>query len=243
MRKLIRWCKQHAADSLARRGRRVTRFPLGQYLRDFRIDCLLDVGANTGQYAREVRALGYRGRIESFEPLPAVFRELQAAAENDPLWNVHARALGSENCVRPIHISANSPSSSFLPMDPRITTEAVDLTTVGTVEVEIRRLDDLFDSVCGDAGNVYLKIDTQGFERNVIEGAIASLPRISVVQMELALVANYQGEALIEEMLGWMRKLGFVPWWLMDGFRNPRTLQLYQMDVFFVREDLSSASR
>jgi len=243
MRSLILRGKLFLSNAFARRGRRITRFPLPQYLRDFGIDCVLDVGANSGQYAMEIRGLGYRGRIESFEPLPQVFAELKSAAAGDRLWNVHDYALGSESCVRPINVSANSPSSSFLPMDSRVTTDAVDLSTVGTVDVEIKRLDEVFSDVCVAAKNVFLKIDTQGFERNVIEGATDSLRKICMVQMELALVANYQGETLIEEMIGIMRERGFVPWWLMDGFRNPRTLQLYQTDVFFVRADLSDAAR
>ncbi|MEQ1828805.1 MAG: FkbM family methyltransferase, partial [Pirellula sp.] len=94
----------------------------------------------------------------------------------------------------------------------------------------------VFEEVRGTSQRLYLKIDTQGFERNVIEGSKETLPCFDVVQMELALISNYHGESLIEEMIRLMRERGFVPWWFLDGFKNPKTLQLYQTDVFFVNK-------
>lgn len=232
--------KQWLARRLERSGRRVTRDPLEQYLRDFRIDCVLDVGANDGEYGLEIRGRGYRGRIESFEPLPDAVEKCRRAAAASPPWNVHPVALGSEPGQLMLNVSAHAQSSSFLALDERITA-GVDRSYKGQVQVQVRRLDDVFDEVCRDARKVWLKIDTQGFERNVIEGARQSLSRVSVVQMELPLVPNYRGETLIEEMIGLMREAGFVPWWILDGFRNSATLQLYQADVFFVRVDLAGS--
>ncbi len=225
--------KNWLARELAKRGRRITRYPLAQYLRDKQIDCVLDVGANIGQYALELRELGYRGRIVSFEPMPAAFEKLTQASEHDPLWLVENIALGSETGRLPLSIIANSPSSSFLEVDPRVSVGTVDLSVVGSVEVPIQPLDKIFASAIDGCQHIHLKIDTQGFERQVIQGALDSLASISLVQMELALVRNYVGETLAEDMIALMRHHDFEPWWTLDGYRNPVTLQLFQIDVFF----------
>lgn len=225
--------KNWLARRLAKQGRRITRYPLAQYLRDRKIDCVLDVGANVGQYATELRQLGYRGKIVSFEPMPSAFERLSQTSKRDPLWRVENLALGAESGRLPLSINANSPSSSFLTVDPQVSVGTVDLSVVGTVEVPIATLDSVFTSVTEHCNKVFLKIDTQGFERQVIEGANESLPNISLVQMELALVSNYVGETLVEDMIAIMRRQGFDPWWTVDGYRDPLRLQLFQVDVFF----------
>ena len=96
-----------ATHPLARRAR---------LLKDYRIDLVLDVGANTGQYARQLRELGYKGRIVSFEPLSSAVAELRRAAAYDANWQVRNHACGAENGKREIRVAANSQSSSFLPM-------------------------------------------------------------------------------------------------------------------------------
>lgn len=230
---LSRTVKAFVANFLLRHGQRITRYPILQFLRDQGIDCVVDVGANTGQFALDLRRMGYAGRIESFEPLPIEYTILAKTAANDSLWNVHNYALGSKNEMRDILISTNSPSSSFLPLNQDIVADFVDLSVKDTKSVSIRRLDDIFDDICKASSRVYMKIDTQGFERDVIAGAEETLGSLTMIQMEMSLVENYAGEAIVEEMLAMMRRLGFDPWWIIDGFRNPSTLQMYQCDFIF----------
>jgi FkbM family methyltransferase len=212
------------------------------YIRQFQIDCVLDVGANEGQFAQEIRWLGYKHRIESFEPIPQIAVQLRKHSHSDALWNIHEVALGAVEERKTIHLSENLPSSSFLELDDSLETGSVSLRTFGTAEVQVKKLDSLFPSLRQTSKHFYLKVDTQGFERQVIEGAIGCLNQFSIVQLELALIANYRGESVIEEMLLFMRNLGFDPWWIQDGFKNSRSLQLYQVDVFFVNRPLQEAS-
>ncbi len=242
MKSVLSKLKRYISQFSANQGRRITRYPLREYLENFGIDCVLDVGANIGQFGSEIRSLGYTGKIDSFEPLSTAMLTLQSLAENDPLWTPYPFALGSGNESMDINVSANSPSSSFLPLNAELDTGSIDLSTVSTETVQIKKLDDVFADIVGDARNIYLKVDTQGYESSVLDGAEKSLPSIAMVQMELSLVTNYDGEMLIEEMMQRMRSLGFTPWWLLDGFRHPGTLQLFQADVFFVRNDLIAAA-
>jgi len=228
--------KSFASKSLAKQGRRITRDPISHYLSSFKIDCVFDVGANKGQFATGIRQGGYTGRIESFEPLSDALSVLRTASAQDGNWNVNPFAMGNQACSQEINISANQHSSSFLDFDDAMDNTHIETDYVGTETVKIETLDNVYEDIRANAERVYLKIDTQGFERSVIEGGHKSLEHINLVQMELSLIANYKGESLIEEMISIMRSQNFSPWWILDGFRNSKTLQLYQADVFFVRD-------
>ncbi len=127
-----------------------------------RTTIVLDVGANTGQYAEELRASGYRGRILSFEPLPDAFVGLNRKAAADPHWSVLEMALGDADGTAKIHMSANSVSSSILDPLPQLVAVPPHARDVGVREVALRRLDSL--DVIGRGERGYLKIDVQGYE-------------------------------------------------------------------------------
>src|SRR4029078_661568 len=99
---------------LARRGMSLVQEPgLWDFLDTRRVDLVIDVGANAGQCARDVRSLVYRGRIHSFEPLPAAFAELQGFAAGDPLWEASNVGVGRKAGKLEINIAKNSVFSSF----------------------------------------------------------------------------------------------------------------------------------
>lgn len=199
------------------------------------IDTVLDVGANAGQFGRELRRLGFRGRLVSFEPLSVAFAQLERAARGDPQWQVHRHALGEAEGSQQIHVAANSESSSLLPMLPRHEAAAPQATYVGTERIEVRPLDAVFDSVCAGARRIYLKIDTQGYEQQVLRGAARSLEAIDTVQLEMSLVPLYEGQALFPELQADMNGRGYTLVALENAFGDGRTGQLLQVDAIFHR--------
>ncbi len=227
---LLKRCVQ---NQLSKFDRRIAFSPVKKFLKDANIDCVLDVGANTGQYASGLRNLGYKGQIISFEPLPNEFKILTSNASHDSNWATNNFALGAKNELAQFSVAANSVSSSFLPVDQRVDVGLTDLTMVEKISVSVKTLDSVFTQCSAGFQNLYLKIDTQGFESQVISGASDSLPRIEFVQMEASLVPNYVGEMPIEEMISIMRSKNFEPWWFLEGYFNPRTFQLFQADIFF----------
>lgn len=205
-------------------------------LDDAGINLLLDVGANSGQYARQLRReVGYTGRILSFEPQEAAFRTLQANAEGDAAWEVFHLALGDAETSLEINVAGNSYSSSFLEMLPAHLASAPESRYVGRETIQVRTLDALFPDLCQAGDRVYLKMDTQGFESRVLKGAEASLDRIAVIQMELSLVPLYEGEMLFHEMCAHMKSKGFRLVAVEPGFSDPGTGELLQMDGIFRR--------
>ena len=198
------------------------------------IDTVLDVGANVGQYARLLRSWGYRGRIISFEPLSAAFRQLKARADGDPAWQVFNIGLGERETTATIHISANTVYSSLLPATPALHAYDAQSGAVATETITVRRLDMVLPEVCGGPGNIFLKVDTQGYERQVLAGAGELLAGFKGIQLELSEIPMYAGESTFMEMTRLMAERGFRIGLLRPFAHDPRTKLLVQSDVVFV---------
>ena len=205
-----------------------------------KIDLVLDVGANVGQFARELRwHVGYAGRIVSFEPMRAAHEELCRAAAGDPLWEVAARAaVGGEPGTVTMNIAANSVSSSVLPMLSAHAGAAPDSCYSGTESVRLDTLDSLALSYFKEDSVAFVKIDTQGYESEVLRGATAILSRAVGVQLELSLIPLYEGQKLMPEMIERMRGMGFELWGMDSTFADPVTGRMLQMDAVFFRSAL-----
>ena len=202
------------------------------------IDLVLDVGANIGQYARFLREFGYSGKIVSFEPLSSAYSQLKTASSKDSLWEVAPRtAIGNENNEITINISANSYSSSVLDVLDSHVNAAPDSAYIGSETVKLSRLDTIAQEyIKKDATSIFLKIDVQGFEKQVIEGATQILPQIQGIQVELSLVPLYQGQLLFKEMLDFLEELGYELHAVIPGFTDPKTGRLLQMDGIFFKK-------
>lgn len=200
------------------------------------VDLVLDVGANIGQYAGLVRNYGYSGRIVSFEPLSEAHAQLQLASAADPAWDVAERvALGTEERTIEINVSANSQSSSILEMSPEHLEAAPESRYVSRETVRMARLDEIARPFVGADSRVFLKIDTQGYEAEVLKGATALLPRIVGLQLELSFVELYQGEWSFQRMVDYLDTLGFELVALWPAFVDPHSFRTLQVDGVFAR--------
>jgi len=216
---------------------RSTRHPIARRLRLFAnhgINHVLDIGANAGQYGKFLRTIGYAGQIDSYEPLASAFESLKATAAADSKWAVHRSAVGDKAGRLTLNVSRNSECSSVLPMLDRQIEAYPDAVYVGTEEVDVQTIDGIVEKLPSSA-SLFLKVDTQGYERNVLEGARGCLARIRGVQLELSLVPLYQGESLMPEMVNFLKELGFVLMALEPGSSDEKTGQLLQFDGLFFR--------
>lgn len=159
------------------------------------IDCVLDVGANIGQYGLFLREIGYSGHIVSFEPVKSVFDELLKHSENDPKWTCFNVALSDESKLNEINVYEGTQFSSFLDISEYAKNLWDDVGTATKEIVKTVRLDDVFPEMKGQlqCGHFYLKLDTQGFDLNVFRGAKESLRHIHAMQSELSLISVYDG--------------------------------------------------
>jgi FkbM family methyltransferase len=201
------------------------------------VDLVLDVGANTGQFGRELRKhIGYAGRIVSFEPTVAAHRELVSNAKGDPLWEIVERcAIGATEGVIDINVSANSVSSSVLPMLDSHVSAAPDSNYTSVEKVPLHPLDSLAPKWLRESRSALLKIDTQGFEAEVLKGAEQTLLRVQGLQLELSLVPLYSGQVLMPELMAEIAALGFELWASYPAFCDARSGRLLQVDATFFR--------
>lgn len=205
-------------------------------LRGQDINLVLDIGANEGQFAEDLRASGYTGRIFSFEPQASAHERLCKRAEGDAQWTVFDRtAVGAENGKVDINISGNSVSSSILAMLPSHSETHPQSKYVGTESVPVRRLDDLYELTPTD--RVLLKMDVQGYERQVLEGALRILRGCRAVLSELSLVPLYEGQSLAKELWDMLTAMGFEVWSVEPGIYDPESGRLLQLDGVFVRAE------
>ncbi len=200
-------------------------------------DLIIDVGANQGQFAKKMRRMGHKCRIASFEPLSSAFQRLADVAARDNDHIAFPFGLGATNETLDIKISGNSVSTSLLPLTA-MTVDAEPMTaSIGSEQVEIRRLDDIMGDVFTEErlDNVLLKLDVQGFEIAVLNGATAAIRHVTHILTECSFVPVYEGEPLIEDQITWMRERGFRPISMGLGWSNKRTGETYQVDMLFAR--------
>ena len=179
-----------------------------------KIGCVLDVGANRGQFRDFLRdSVGYTGRIVSFEPIADLATLLrERAAAKDPEWEVRPCALGAAEEQRDLHVMrGRSYSSFFQPAEVAVKPRIAAKNVVERVErVMVRRLDDVVaDGLPLGPGGIWLKVDTQGWDLEVLRGAARTLRAISGLQIELSVISIYQGMPDYLTVLGELRRLGF----------------------------------
>jgi FkbM family methyltransferase len=199
-----------------------------------RVNLVVDVGANLGQFALWIREVGYRGRILSFEPLALAHQSLNCVARRDALWTVAPRmALGNASGDVDIHVSRNGVSSSILPMLTAHQRAAPDSAYVQTETIALNPLDEVCPLVPED--RLLLKVDVQGYEKNVLDGASRVLKHCRAIIVEMSLVPLYDGQSLALELWEYLMSLGFHACYFTPGFRDPRSGRMLQMDGVFVR--------
>lgn len=210
---------------------------LGKMLETHSTDLVLDVGANTGQFARKLRRCGFLGRIVSFEPLASAHRALEAASRHDPQWVAAGRAaIGNDTCEIEMLVSQNSVSSSLLEMLPSHVDAAPDSQYSSLERVQMLPLDDAAGPHLQGARNIFLKIDTQGSEDRVLDGARSILGKARGVQLELSLVPLYAGQKLFRTLDRRLTELGFELWALDPVFSDPKTGRMLQVDATYFRD-------
>jgi FkbM family methyltransferase len=211
-------------------------FSIRNQLIEYRnISLILDVGANTGQYASGLRRKGYEGKIVSFEPLAEEFAQLKENASQDPKWECKHTALGSYNGLCNINRAGNSYSSSILPMLDRHLANAPDSQYVGVETVPIVRLDSIEREIMNKKDRIYLKIDTQGYEMEVLKGCDRIFDRVYALELELSAVPLYDRQVLYEPLIQYLDRMGFDLVWIEKGFTDQTTGEVLQFDGIFLR--------
>jgi FkbM family methyltransferase len=209
----------------------------GVLLRARGIDLVIDVGANIGQFGSELRDYGYRGPIVSLEPLRGAHARLARRAARDGAWTALHTAAGARAGQITINVAANGDSSSALPMLDRHLRAAPQSAYVAAEQAPVDRLDEVVAPWLGPASRPYLKIDTQGFEWDVLAGATETLPQLAAVEVELSLVELYEGQRSWLELVAFLGDRGLRPVGLSHDFWDEASGETLQVDGIFARDE------
>ena len=211
-----------------------------QVIKHCGVDVVLDVGANRGQYAAEIRKDGFAGRLVSFEPVAASFDDLSRSARQDQNWVAIRTAVGAHDGEITMKVSEDSVSSSILTVCNALTAVAPRARQTGVETVPITRLDTIADRVLKQSKTPLLKIDVQGYEKHVLEGLGSAIERIACIEVELSMRPLYEGEGEFIDILNWLADKGFDLISLGTGTVNAASGFVLQIDGIFLHRHIQS---
>lgn len=207
-------------------------------------DCVFDVGAHEGQYACFLRNhVGYTGPIFSFEPVREHFDKLSENSRTDPQWNVFRCALGAVEGTSTIHvIGGTSPKSSLRSAPSDAQTEDAASLRVETETVPVRTVDDILaEADVPPFSSIFLKMDTWGCDREILQGVSRSLSRIAALQSEVSCKPTARNMNLWLESLESFENRGFSVQGMFMVARD-RDLQVVEFDWLGINDLRSSVS-
>jgi FkbM family methyltransferase len=216
--------------------------PLAALLRSLfarrRIDCVIDVGANRGQYYRFLRyQVGFRGPVASFEPIPELAADLADRARFESNWYVFPCALGAAPGSLRLNVMVRHSFSSVLAPDhSRTDTFATKNVVDRVIEVPVCTLDDAWADLrmARSVARPYLKLDTQGHDLEVLAGARAALADVHALQTELSFQPLYVGIPDWRRSIDTVAAAGFEVASLFPVTRDAEQ-RLIEADCVFVR--------
>jgi FkbM family methyltransferase len=204
------------------------------------IDCVFDVGAFNGHFGNFLRRkVGFKGTILSFEPQPEPFRALEERSRRDERWHAFPVALGAQPGEFEMNVMNTLWFSSFLAPSAATPQNMASRNTVeSTIRVRIERLADRFDVLAATHGFMrpFLKMDTQGFDLEVLQGALPRIERFLGLQSEVSVIQIYLGMPNWQVALAEYQKVGFTLCGFLPVSRDGQ-LRAVELDAVMVRND------
>ena len=208
-----------------------------------RVDLVLDVGANTGQFYDLLRNhVGYRGNVVFFEPIPELAAKLRARAISEPGWRIEEQALSAMSEDKTFNIMADSQFSSFrMPTTVETARFSLENEIKSRLRMKTSTLKEWLPILRRDydAKSVYLKLDTQGFDLDVLRGAGDELDSVSGLQTEATVTGVYEGAPRYHEVIGFLEGAGFF----LSGMHPNNSAQfprLMEFDCFMINSSRCS---
>jgi len=200
------------------------------------IDLVIDVGANMGQFAIELRNSGYSGQIISFEPLIECYKHLKSIA--DDMWHIENYALGNSNTTETINVSNKTVFSSILDTNEFGRSNFSDsIKVIDTQTITIKKLDDVIPELINefDQKKIFLKLDTQGYDNHVILGGKNILTHTHLLQTEVSCKSIYENTPPFYETLKQLSTSGFNITGIFPLSRDKTSMELLEFDCLLIR--------
>jgi FkbM family methyltransferase len=198
------------------------------------IQTVLDVGSYIGSFAYAIRHILPDANIYSFEPLMDNYDNL--VRNLSPFGNFQAfnTAIGDHTGELEFYRSDFSPSSSALEMEELHRHTYPQSAHSTRVTVPVTTLDDqLMNSTLTPP--VFLKIDVQGYEESVLQGAKKTLEKVDFIEIEVSYQPLYSGQLLFDGIYNILKDAGFHFAGNLDSMLSPLDGSILQSDALFIR--------
>lgn len=211
---------------------------LRRLFKHLNIAAVIDVGANEGQFHDFLRReVGFSGPVHSFEPMRAPAERMAARQAKDPNWHIHAVALGAAPATREINVTASSTFSSLLEPSHTAVPEFTAANTVLRRErITVETLDEALARRMPtlDPARSFLKLDTQGFDLEVVKGGQSVVSQVPMIQTEVSLRPIYRDMPDLQQSLATFTALGFAvaDFFIVSSDRHERAVEF---DCLLVR--------
>ena len=204
-------------------------------LKKHAIETVIDIGANTGQFALSIHEQLPHAMIYSFEPLHDVFLKLSENLKSVETFKAFNVGLGEKNEATAILRSSFTPSSSLLPMT-ELHKKLYPKSSGATPEtIEIKRLDDMASSM-PITGNLLVKLDVQGYEDKVLRGGGNLIGQAKMILVETSFIQLYENQPLFDDIYRIVRELGFTYQGSRERHYSKETGELIYEDAIFTRD-------
>ena len=206
-------------------------------IKHYKIDLILDVGANHGQFGKMLRDEGYKGEIHSFEPVSKAFEHLSRTCLNDQKWFAHKIAMGDTCGEQTVNITESSDLSSFLNPNDFGKEKYKRIKVLHKETVEVSTIDSFLTTQIADFDKkqIVLKMDTQGYDLKVFKGALNTIANIVCIVSELSLIPIYSGMSHYLDSLRKYEEYGFVVTGLYPISRK-ENLSVIEMDCMLIND-------
>lgn len=201
-----------------------------------KINTVIDVGANRGQFAFAVNYYYPNSNIFSFEPSKLAFRQLFNALSKDKNIKLFNYGLGDLEDEVEFYENSFNQISSFLKIDASNNNNAYKKSKAVTTKAAVKKLDDIFNTM-NFIPPVLLKLDVQGFEDRVLRGALKSLKKIDYILLELAFEKMYENQLLFNQMYDILNSLGYK-FVAPIGFNYGDDNKIIEVDALFKKDIL-----
>ena len=207
-----------------------------KWMKSFNLKTILDVGANTGQFAKQVRKAMPHVNIISFEPIPDEYKKLKDSFKEDANFKAYKLAISDIEEIAEFELNDFSPTSSLLEFSDKSDEYHPLIGESKTIKVEVKRLDQL-EEIKALEPNVLLKIDVQGLEDKVILGSHAILSKVKVIYVECSYIEVYKNQPLFEDIYKLLNDKGFLFRGIADQLNGGRNFEPIQIDAIFVNNN------
>lgn len=189
---------------------------------------IIDVGANEGQFLFMAKYCWPHAQIDCFEPDPNPFKCLERKYRRYQNVYFFNYALGSQSGELPLILGATSAQNSFLVEHGK--------STNGEISVPVKTLNEIYSEK--DLSNTLLKIDTQGYEKQILEGGSEILDKLRFILLEVSLADLFDSGSKLDEIWFFLRQRGYVYNRVIDQYKDPKTDQIVQMDIVFENSNI-----